>query len=724
MAAEQPDEGLPLVTLETAEGRDTPHPSPSATPSPYGRGLRTSVAAALLLACLLAPAAPLALKAAVANVELPSLTPETGKVVLDRNGVLLRAFTTSDGRWRLPVTVADVDPLFMKTLFAYEDRRFPVHHGVDVTALFRAAYQLVTEWRPVSGGSTITMQVARLLTKESTRSVYGKVHQVLVALALEKRLSKDEILDLYLVLAPYGGNIEGIRAASLTYLGKEPRRLTPAEAALLVALPQSPETRRPDRNNAAARAARDRVLERAAEAGVITADDVAAAQSEPVPEVRHPFPMLAPHMAERLIAESPGALVYRVTVDAALQSRLQSLASERAHAISDSVSVAILVADHVTGEILATVGSSGLFDEQRDGFVDMTRAVRSPGSSLKPLIYGLAFELGIAHPETLIEDKPVDFAGYQPANFDRTFHGTVSVRRALQLSLNVPAIELLEAVGPARLVARMRRAGASPLLPDISPPGLAVGLGGVGVTLTDLVAIDAAIARGGLAVPLTFDPERPPVSAAPRKVLDERAAWYVASILSGAAGPDHVSPGSIAFKTGTSYGYRDAWAVGFDGKHVIGVWVGRPDGAPVPGLIGVDAAAPILMDAFARLGPTTPLRAAPPGIVEASAASLPAPLRRFRSPNAPTVAAAEPPEIAYPPRGARVDLGIRAHDPMPLVLKAREGSPPYTWFADGAPIGTASFGGALSFEPKGPGFVRLLVIDANGASAAGTVFVE
>jgi len=689
------------------------------------RGERArSIVAALLFACLIAPAAPLALKAAVANVELPSLHPETGKVVLDRNGVLLRAFTTSDGRWRLPVSVADVDPLFLKTLFAYEDRRFPVHHGVDVTALFRAAFQLVTEWRPVSGGSTITMQVARLLDQESTRSVSGKAHQILTALALEKRLSKDDILNLYLVLAPYGGNIEGIRAASLAYLGKEPRRLTPAEAALLVALPQSPEARRPDRHADIARAARDRVLQRAAEAGVLTEDDVAAARSEPVPVVRRPFPMLAPHTAERLIAQSPGAGLYRVTIDAGLQARLQSLASERAHSLSDSVSVAILVADHETGEVLASVGSSGLFDERRDGFVDMTRAVRSPGSSLKPLIYGLAFELGIAHPETLIEDKPIDFAGYRPENFDRTFHGTVTLRRALQLSLNVPAIELLEAVGPARLVARMRRAGANPLLPDISPPGLAVGLGGVGVTLTDLVEIEAAIARGGLAVPLTFDTERPPSSAVPAKVLDERAAWYVASILAGAPGPDHVSPGSIAFKTGTSYGYRDAWAVGFDGKHVIGVWVGRPDGAPVPGLIGVDAAAPILMDAFARLGPTTPLRAAPPGIVEASAASLPAPLRRFRSPNAPSVAAAEPPEIAYPPRGVRVDLGIGAGDPMPLVLKAREGAPPYTWFADGAPIGTASYGGALSWEPKGPGYVRLLVIDANGASAAGTVFVE
>ena len=687
-------------------------------------GISRLAATALLFACLIAPAAPLALKAAVASVELPSLTPETGKVVLDRNGVLLRAFTTSDGLWRLPVTVADVDPLFLKTLFAYEDRRFPLHHGVDVSALFRAAYQLVTEFRPVSGASTITMQVARLLDKESTRSVSGKLNQMLTALALEKRLSKNDILNLYLVLAPYGGNVEGIRAASLAYLGKEPRRLTPAEAALLVALPQSPQARRPDRNNAAARAARDRVLERAAEAGVLTADDVAAARSEPVPEVRRQFPMLAPHTADRIVAELPDAALYRITIDAGLQDRLQSLASERAAALSDSVSVAILVADHRSGEILASVGSSGLFDERRDGFVDMTRAVRSPGSSLKPLIYGLAFELGIAHPETLIEDKPVNFAGYSPENFDRTFRGTVSVRRALQLSLNVPAIELLEAVGPARLVARMRRAGADPLLPDISPPGLAVGLGGVGVTLTDLVAIDAAIARGGLAVPLTFDPARPPVTAVPAKVLDERAAWYVASILAGAPGPDHVSPGSIAFKTGTSYGYRDAWAVGFDGSHVIGVWVGRPDGAPVPGLIGIDAAAPILMDAFARLGPTTPLRAAPPGIVEASAASLPAPLRRFRSPNAPTVAAAAAPEIAYPPRGVRVDLGIRAGDPMPLALKARDGAPPYTWFADGAPIGTAAFGGALSFEPKGPGFVRLMVIDANGASSTSTVFVE
>ncbi len=295
-------------------------------------GIGRRIAFALIFACLIAPAAPLALRAAVANVELPSLTPATGKIVVDKNGVLLRAFTTPDGIWRLPVTVEDVDPLFLKTLFAFEDRRFRVHHGVDVRALFRAGFQLLTEWRPVSGASTITMQVARLLDKELTRSVTGKLNQILTALALEKRLSKEEISNLYLMLAPYGGNIEGIRAASLAYLGKEPRRLTPAEAALLVALPQSPQARRPDRYAAAAQVARDRVLERAEEAGVLTADDVKAARSEPVPKVRRPFPMLAPHTAERIIAQSPDAQIYRVSIDAGLQSRLQSLASERAAA--------------------------------------------------------------------------------------------------------------------------------------------------------------------------------------------------------------------------------------------------------------------------------------------------------------------------------------------------------------------------------------------------------
>jgi penicillin-binding protein 1C len=688
----------------------------------YRLGLSRGLAAALVGAALIAAAAPVALRAVIAATPLPPLALATGTLVLDREGVLLRPFLVEDGRWRLGTSLAEVDPLFVETLIAYEDRRFRKHRGVDVRALARAAWQLIGNGRPVSGGSTLSMQVARLVSGEPTRSALGKLRQMRLALALERRLSKDEILGLYLVLAPYGGNIEGVRAASLAYLGKEPRRLTPAEAALLVALPQAPEARRPDRHPMAAEAARDRVLARAEAAGVLDAEDAAAALGEAVPSARRAFPMLAAHSAARLVAERPEGAVHHLTLDARLQARLESLAAEHAARFVDPVSVAILVADHRSGEILASVGAADLFDEARDGFVDMTRALRSPGSTLKPLIYGLAFELGLAHPETLIEDRPVDFAGYAPTNFDREYRGTVTVRRALQLSLNVPAIELLEAVGPARLMARLRRAGAQPVVPDISPPGLAIGLGGAGVTLTDLVALYAAFGNGGMAVPLRMESDAPEAPATAR-VLDPRAAWQVASILAGAPGPGRAGPGAIAFKTGTSYGYRDAWSLGFDGRHVVGVWVGRPDGAPVPGLVGVDAAAPILADVFTRLGGAVSLPAPPPGTLAASSASLPPRLQRFTAPGAP-VGTDDPPEIAYPPRGVRIDLGLAEGAASPLVLKVRNGAPPFTWFVNGAPVAQTPFGSDVTWEPAGPGFVDLMVIDARGASASGSVFLE
>ncbi len=361
----------------------------------------------------------------------------------------------------------------------------------------------------------------------------------------------------------------------------------------------------------------------------------------------------------------------------------------------------------------------------------MTRALRSPGSTLKPLIYGLAFEDGIAHPESLIEDRPSGFDGYVPSNFDREFQGTVTVRRALQLSLNIPAIQLLNAVGPARLVARLHRAGAQPMLPDRSPPGLAIGLGGVGVTLTDLVRLYAAIARGGTAVELTerlsgpVDPARAPRHGPP--VLDERAAWSVAAILAGAPTPMHTLTGEIAFKTGTSYGYRDAWAIGFDGRRVVGVWAGRPDGAPVPGLVGIDAAAPILFDAFARLGARFPLRPAPPGVLTAvSAATLPPPLRRVRDSRRAGVADAmdHALEIAYPPQGARIDLGLAAGGEADLTLKVRGGTPPFTWFINGMPISRGPFDRTARWTPDGPGFVVISLVDGRGAAARATVFLE
>ncbi|HEY4199175.1 MAG TPA: penicillin-binding protein 1C [Devosiaceae bacterium] len=648
-------------------------------------------------------------------------------VVVDRSGELLRPFTTDGGRWRLPVTPDQVDRNFIDMLIGYEDQNFETHGGIDWSSMLRAATQFAgAGGHIVSGGSTLTMQVARLIEAEPTRNLSAKIRQMVHAETLEHQLSKEQILTLYLTLAPYGGNIEGIRAASLAYFGKEPTRLTTAEAALLVALPQSPEARRPDLHPAAALEGRNRVLDRLVQQGVIDADEAAAAKREPIPTARREFPMLAPHLAQEAVTAKPDARRIDLTVDGHLQTALEKLAASRAAQMGPKVSVAIVVADQATGDILASVGSAGLFANDSDGYVDMTRAVRSPGSTLKPVIYGLAFELGLAHPESLIEDRPTSFGGYVPVNFDGQTRGTVTVREALSESLNIPAIVVLDAVGTARLVSRLKRAYANPLLPDDTAPGLAVGLGGVGVTLRDLVSVYTSIARGGTPVHLKdgIDPVAPD-STEPAPVLDPVAAWYVSNILADVPPPLNGSPGRIAYKTGTSYGYRDAWSIGYDGKTVIGVWVGRPDGAPVPGLSGVLSAAPILFESFDRLGtPAVPLRPAPPGVIFGTNAQLPEPLRRFRHPDDDKVARDAAPEIAYPANGVDVDLGLAAGADAPLTIKVRNGVPPFTFFANGAPFGRSAFARQEDWKPDGPGYVTLSVVDSEGRSDSVKVFLD
>jgi penicillin-binding protein 1C len=654
----------------------------------------------------------------------------TSTIVVDKDGRLLRPFTTADGRWRLPVTGSEVDPRFLKMLIGYEDRRFAEHHGVDYRAMLRAAGQFILAGgHVVSGGSTLTMQVARLIEGEATKDAWSKLRQIVAARAIEAKLTKDQIIDIYLTLAPYGGNIEGVRAASLAYFGKEPARLTMAEAALLVALPQSPEARRPDRDATAARDARNRVLDRLAAAGVIDKDAADAAKTEKMPSARRLFPMLAAHLGQQAVDARPELAVHKLTIDRDLQSSLEALAKDRAAGLGPKLSVAIVVADHLTGSVLASVGSADLFDDARAGHVDMTRALRSPGSTLKPLIYGLAFEEGLAHPESLIEDRPTGFGTYAPQNFDGIHRGTVTMREALVQSLNVPAIIVLDAVGPARLVARMKRAAIAPALPDQSAPGLAVGLGGLGISLRDLVQLYAAIARGGIEVTLHDGADDQPDASfgdASAPVLSPAAAWYVSNILAGVPPPVNGSPGLIAYKTGTSYGYRDAWAIGFDGKNVIGVWIGRPDGTPVPGISGILSAAPILFEAFNRLGPKrAPLKRAPAGVLTvASTAQLPMPLRRFRHPDEKLVEQNSDPQIAFPQDGVEVDLGIKDGDPTPLMIKVRNGEPPFTFFANGVPIGRKPFDRSETWEPDGPGFVTLSVVDATGRSDRVTVFVE
>ncbi|MCJ2031844.1 penicillin-binding protein 1C [Methylobacterium sp. J-043] len=648
-------------------------------------------------------------------------------VILDRKGQLLRPFATADGRWRLPVTADAIDSRYLAMLKAYEDRRFDSHPGIDPAATARAAWQWLAHGKIVSGGSTLSMQVARLVEPRAERSLLAKLRQMVRAVELERTLGKSGVLDLYLALAPYGGPVEGVRAASLAYFGREPARLSFAESALLVALPQSPEARRPDRFAANARRARDRVLDIAAERGVLTADEAQAAKAEPVPALRKQFPMLAAHAAEQAHAADESARVQHLTLDARLQASLEALATERATAAGPALSAAILALDNRTGAVLAHVGSAGYLDAARAGAVDATQAVRSPGSALKPFIYALAFEDGLAHPETLLDDRPARFAAsYAPENFDMGYRGTVTARVALQQSLNLPAVELLDAVGAARFIARLRGAGATILLPRDTAPGLPVALGGLGITLTDLARLYAGLARGGGVPALARRLDGNPAAPEPeRRIADPVAAWYVADTLRGAPPPENALPGRISFKTGTSYGYRDAWAVGFDARVTIAVWIGRPDGASVPGLVGRAQAAPILFDAFARFGGEPETLPRPRDALVVATMALPPPLRHIRR-DAPKTFAATlgvPLKIAYPPDGARVDLGLSEGAQARLALKALGGQPPLTWMVDGLPVAEA-MRRQSEWSPEGAGFARISVMDAAGASDSVVVRLE
>ena len=649
---------------------------------------------------------------------------QVSQTVVDRNGKLLRAYAMADGRWRLPVDAKiNVDPTYLKLLFAYEDKRFYSHAGVDPLALGRAAIQLVTRAHIVSGGSTITMQLARLMEPRHERSLSAKLHQMVRAVEIERQLTKDQILNLYLALAPYGGNLEGIRSASIAYFGKEPKRLTLAESALLVALPQSPENRRLDRHPDVALVARDRVLDRMVEDGTISNEDAVAAKAVPVPRMRKSIPILAPHSADRAISTFKDMPVISLTLDYSLQKNLEALAHDRAVVLGPNVSVGIVVVDNESGDVLARVGSPDYFDDKRAGQVDMTRAVRSPGSTLKPFIYGLAFEDGFVHPESLIDDRPIRFGEYAPQDFDMSFQGTVPVRRALQLSLNVPAVALLDRVGASRLSSRLKQAGGNLVLPKDEVPGLAMGLGGVGVTLQDLVQLYAGIPRLGTTKPLReFMDDR---SRDPLRLMDQAAAWQVGNVLIGTPPPENAPQHRIAFKTGTSYGYRDAWSVGFDGHMTIGVWVGRPDGAPVPGLVGRVAAAPILFDAFARTGKLpAPLPKAPKGVLIASNAKLPLPLRRFRPIGELVRTGSEQaPRIQFPLNGSRIDAsGSDGAQFSAMPVKIGGGVLPMTMMVNGKAAGEIDSRRQRLVDPPGPGFVRLTVIDATGA--ADTVVVR
>lgn len=657
----------------------------------------------------------------------------TSKEVMDRDGSLLRAFAIPSGHWRLATSHKDVDPQFIEMLIAYEDQRFRNHTGIDPRAIGRAAVQLISHGRIISGGSTLSMQVARLIEPRSERSIIAKLRQMVRAVQIERRLSKEQILDTYLTLAPFGGNLEGIRAASLSYFGKEPRRLTTSEAALLIALPQLPERRRPDRYPDNARTARDRVLNRLAVVSLIGNDEADRATHLAVPKRRLPMPALAAHVSETALRKDPAANTHTVTLKRSVQQALETVALDSAKRLGPKISVAMVMADAVTGEIIGEVGSSDYFDSSRSGWIDMTNVQRSPGSALKPFIFGLAFEDGLVMQETIIEDRPTNFSGYRPRNFDMSYQGDVTVREALQLSLNVPSVRLLDSVGATRLMVRMRRAQVKTTLPPGETPGLAIGLGGLGISLKDLVQLYTALSNRGKPVMISDGVDgrvkdgNALINGEP--LLQPSAAWQVSDVLAGVKPPLGSLQRGLAYKTGTSYGYRDAWSVGYDGRYVLGVWVGRADNGAVPGLSGYGSAAPILFEAFSKSGVGfTPFAPAPTGTMRLSQSELPVSLRRFTPYLSVLVSASareSAPQILYPPEGARVELTNQPDgSTAPLALKMQGGRAPFIWLANGKPLDKASRKRSGLWQPDGAGYSTLTVIDAVGRAASVRIFID
>lgn len=527
---------------------------------------------------------------------LPLPGDDLARVVLAEDGTPLWRFADADGVWRYPVSPEEVSPLYLQALLTYEDRWFYNHPGVNPLALGRAAWLNLRGGRVVSGGSTLSMQVARLLDPHD-RTLVGKLRQLWRTLQLEWHLSKRDILQIYLNRAPFGGTLQGVAAASWAYLGKSPLHLTPAEAALLAVLPQAPSRLRPHRHPERAQRARDKVLQRLAEYQVWPAQQIREAAEEPLVLAPRQEPALAPLLARRLnSADSPPLI--RTTLDAALQRRLEDLLLGWRARLPERTSAAILVVEAQSMAVRAYLGSIDLSDERRFGHVDMVRSLRSPGSTLKPFLYGMALDDGLIHSESLLQDVPRRYGDYRPGNFSMGFSGPVSASSALALSLNLPAVQLLEAYGPKRFAAQLRMAGMPLILPPLAEPNLSLILGGAGSRLEDLVGGYAALARGGNSAQVRLQPQAPLVE---HRLLSPGAAWIIRRILSGQARPDRdphaelVQRPLLAWKTGTSYGFRDAWSIGVGPRYLIGVWIGRPDGTPVPGQFGLASAAPLML---------------------------------------------------------------------------------------------------------------------------------
>lgn len=535
-------------------------------------------------------------------------------VVTAKDGTVLHAYLTRDQQWRMKARLDEITPELRKAIVYKEDKRFYHHFGVDPAAMGRALCNNLLHRRRTSGASTITMQVARMLNRRP-RTYGNKIVEMFRALQLEKRYSKDEILQLYLNLVPYGSNIQGVKAASVLYFGKSPDQLSLAEITALSIIPNRPNSLVMGRDNGRIVAERNKWLERFRADGLFREATIRDALQEPLTAVRLPAPDAVPQLAERLRRAYPAAAEIRATIDPGIQEKAEDLAGNYIATLKlrHIHNAAVMVLDNRTHEVLAYVGSTDFKDKQHHGEVDGVRALRSPGSALKPLVYGLAFDAGQMTPKTVLEDVPVNISGYTPENYDLDFRGAVTVEDALRQSLNIPAVQALQRLGMDRFNEKLMQAGFVSIWQSRKKLGLSAVLGGCGVRLDEMTALYAAFANDGLYTPsrwvvpdsVWLDKKKEAGTTAGVPVLSPASAYLLRQVLSELSRLDlpslydrAIAVPKIAWKTGTSYGRRDAWSIGYNRHYTIGVWIGNFSGEGIPDLSGAATATPLLFQLF------------------------------------------------------------------------------------------------------------------------------